>query len=202
MQLLEVRDVSAAYPDGVEVLHKINISVREGEMVTLIGANGAGKTTTLRAIMGLVRSSGSVKFMGQDILGRETPDIARIGISMVPEGRGVFPGLSVYDNLRVATTPWFGRGQSMTDDLDRVYALFPILAERRKQLGWSLSGGQQQMLAIGRAIMARLARCDDDGNAHGEAVDDRLGTATSARTWSFSQTIRPTPSVSLPRTTS
>lgn len=155
MQLLEVRDVSAAYPDGVEVLHKVDISVRQGEMVTLIGANGAGKTTTLRAIMGLVRASGSVKFAGQDILGRETPDIARLGISMVPEGRGVFPGLSVYDNLRVATTPWFGRGKSMADDLDRVFSLFPILAERRKQLGWSLSGGQQQMLAIGRAIMAR-----------------------------------------------
>lgn len=155
MQLLEVQDVSAAYPDGVEVLHKINIAVRQGEMVTLIGANGAGKTTTLRAIMGLVRGKGSVKYAGQDILGRDTPDIARLGISMVPEGRGVFPGLSVYDNLRVATTPWLRRGESMTDDLDRVFALFPILAERRKQLGWSLSGGQQQMLAIGRAIMAR-----------------------------------------------
>lgn len=74
---------------------------------------------------------------------------------MVPEGRGVFPGLSVYDNLRVATTPWAGRGQKLDDDLDRVFGLFPILAERRNQLGWALSGGQQQMLAIGRAIMAR-----------------------------------------------
>ena len=155
MQLLEVQGVSAAYPDGVEVLHNISVSVRQGEMVTLIGANGAGKTTTLRAIMGLVRGRGSIKFAGEEILGRETPDIARLGISMVPEGRGVFPGLSVYDNLRVATTPWYGRGQSMTEDLERVFALFPILAERRNQLGWSLSGGQQQMLAIGRAIMAR-----------------------------------------------
>ena len=155
MQLLEVQDLSAAYPDGVEVLHNINLSVGEGEIVTLIGANGAGKTTTLRAIMGLVRGRGAVKFMGQNVLGRETPDIARLGVSMVPEGRGVFPGLSVYDNLRVATTPWFRRGMSMTDDLERVYGLFPILAERRNQLGWSLSGGQQQMLAIGRAMMAR-----------------------------------------------
>ena len=155
MQLLEVRNVSAAYPDGVEVLHDISLAVGEGQMVTLIGANGAGKTTTLRAIMGLVRGRGSVTFMGQDIFGRETPDIARLGISMVPEGRGVFPGLSVYDNLRVATTPWFRRGMSMAEDLERVYALFPILAERRNQLGWSLSGGQQQMLAIGRAMMAR-----------------------------------------------
>ena len=155
MLLLEVQNVSAAYADGVEVLHDISLTVREGEMVTLIGANGAGKTTTLRAIMGLLRGRGTVKFKGENILGRETPDIARLGLSMVPEGRGVFPGLSVYDNLRIATTPWYGRGKSMANDLDRVYALFPILAERRTQLGWSLSGGQQQMLAIGRAIMAR-----------------------------------------------
>jgi branched-chain amino acid transport system ATP-binding protein len=155
MLLLEVRDVTAAYADGVEVLHSISLSVSQGEMVTLIGANGAGKTSTLRAIMGQVRGKGSITFEGKEILGRETPDIARLGISMVPEGRGVFPGLSVYDNLRVATTPWFGRRQSMAKDLDRVFALFPILAERRTQLGWSLSGGQQQMLALGRAIMAR-----------------------------------------------
>jgi len=155
MLLLEVRNLSAAYPDGVEVLHNINLAVPRGAMVTLIGANGAGKSTTLRAITGLLRSRGSVVFDGQDISGLGTPDIARLGISMVPEGRGVFPGLSVYDNLRVATTPWYGRGQSMDQDLDRVFSLFPILAERRNQLGWALSGGQQQMLAIGRAIMAR-----------------------------------------------
>lgn len=155
MPLLEIKSVRAAYADGVEVLHNVDIVVNEGEMVTLIGANGAGKTTTLRAIMGLVRARGSIKFQGQEILGRETPEIAKLGISMVPEGRGVFPGLSVYDNLRVATTPWMTRGQSAESDLERVFELFPILAERRKQLGWSLSGGQQQMLAIGRAIMAR-----------------------------------------------
>ncbi|RJF69390.1 ABC transporter ATP-binding protein [Rhodopseudomonas palustris] len=155
MPLLEVNSVSASYADGVEVLHGIDLAVNQGEMVTLIGANGAGKTTTLRAIMGLLRAQGSIKFDGVEILGRETPEIAKLGISMVPEGRGVFPGLSVYDNLRVATTPWIRRGQSAAEDLDRVFELFPILAERRKQLGWSLSGGQQQMLAIGRAIMAR-----------------------------------------------
>jgi len=155
MLLLEVRNLSAAYPDGVEVLHNINLCVPQGEMVTLIGANGAGKSTTLRAIMGAMRVSGSVLLEGRDISGISTPEIARMGISMVPEGRGVFPGLSVYDNLRVATTPWAGRGQKLDDDLDRVFGLFPILAERRNQLGWALSGGQQQMLAIGRAIMAR-----------------------------------------------
>lgn len=155
MLLLEVRNLSAAYPDGVEVLHKINLCVPQGEMVTLIGANGAGKSTTLRAIMGAMRARGSVLLEGRDISGIATPEIARMGVSMVPEGRGVFPGLSVYDNLRVATTPWAGRGQKLDDDLDRVFGLFPILAERRNQLGWALSGGQQQMLAIGRAIMAR-----------------------------------------------
>ncbi|WP_271608674.1 ABC transporter ATP-binding protein [Bradyrhizobium sp. CCBAU 21359] len=153
--MLEVRNLSAAYQDGVEVLHNIDLAVPEGAMVTLIGANGAGKTTTLRAIMKLMRSRGSIVFRGEEISRRETPEIAQLGISMVPEGRGVFPGLSVYDNLRVAATPWLSRGQSIDGDLDRVFSLFPILAERRKQLGWALSGGQQQMLAIGRAIMAR-----------------------------------------------
>lgn len=155
MLLLEVRNLSAAYPDGVEVLHNINLCVPQGKMVTLIGANGAGKSTALRAIMGAMRARGSVLFEGYDISGTSTPEIARMGISMVPEGRGVFPGLSVYDNLRVATTPWVGRGEKLDVDLDRVFSLFPILAERRNQLGWALSGGQQQMLAIGRAIMAR-----------------------------------------------
>ncbi len=155
MLLLEVRNLSAAYPDGVEVLHNISLSVPQGKMVTLIGANGAGKSTTLRAIMGAMRARGSVLFEGCDISGIATPEIARMGISMVPEGRGVFPGLSVYDNLRVATTPRGGHVGKLDDDLDRVFELFPILAERRNQLGWALSGGQQQMLAIGRAIMAR-----------------------------------------------
>lgn len=155
MLLLEVRNLSAAYPDGVEVLHNISLSVPQGKMVTLIGANGAGKSTTLRAIMGAMRARGSVLFEGRDISGIVTPEIARMGISMVPEGRGVFPGLSVYDNLRVATTPRGRNIGKLDDDLDRVFELFPILAERRNQLGWALSGGQQQMLAIGRAIMAR-----------------------------------------------
>lgn len=155
MLLLEVSNLSAAYPDGVEVLHNINLCVPQGKMVTLIGANGAGKSTTLRAIMGAMRARGSILLEGRDTSGIATPEIARMGVSMVPEGRGVFPGLSVYDNLRVATTPWAGNGHKLDDDLDRVFSLFPILAERRNQLGWALSGGQQQMLAIGRAIMAR-----------------------------------------------
>jgi branched-chain amino acid transport system ATP-binding protein len=156
MPLLELSNLHAAYGDGVEVLHGIDLTVEEGELVTLIGANGAGKTTTLRTIMGLLRSrSGSVRFKGEDISTLATPEIARRGISLVPEGRGVFPGLSVYDNLRIAATTWLRPGGSIERELELVYGLFPILAERRNQAGWSLSGGQQQMLAIGRALVAR-----------------------------------------------
>lgn len=156
MPLLEIDNLHAAYGDGVEVLHGISLTVEKGEFVTLIGANGAGKTTTLRSIVGLLRAtSGSIVFEGRNIGGVATPEIARLGISLVPEGRGVFPGLTVYENLRIAATPWLTRGQSMDRDLKQVYELFPVLAERRNQIGWSLSGGQQQMLAIGRALLAR-----------------------------------------------
>ena len=156
MPLLEITNLCAAYGDGVEVLHGIDLTVEKGEFVTLIGANGAGKTTTLRAIMGLLRAkSGSLRFDNKDILGLLTPEVARLGISLVPEGRGVFPGLTVYDNLRIAATPWLRVGQSINQELEMVYSLFPILAERRNQFGWSLSGGQQQMMAIGRALVAR-----------------------------------------------
>ena len=156
MALLELDGLRAAYGDVVEVLHGVSLTVDTGELVTLIGANGAGKTTTLRAIMGLARTrAGRITFLGEDIVGRDTPDIALRGLSMVPEGRGVFPGLSVHDNLRVAATPWMRRGLSIARDLELVFDLFPVLAERRKQLAWSLSGGQQQMLAIGRALVAR-----------------------------------------------
>ncbi len=156
MPLLEITNLCAAYGDGVEVLHGIDLAVEKGEFVTLIGANGAGKTTTLRAIMGLLRAkSGSLRFDNKDILGLLTPEVARLGISLVPEGRGVFPGLTVYENLRIAATPWLRVGQSINRELEMVYSLFPILAERRNQFGWSLSGGQQQMMAIGRALVAR-----------------------------------------------
>jgi branched-chain amino acid transport system ATP-binding protein len=156
MPLLEVRNLHAAYEDGVEVLHGIDLTVDSGEFVTLIGANGAGKTTTLRAIMGLLRPcAGSIRLDGQEIAGMPTAEIARLGISLAPEGRGVFPGLTVYENLRVAATRWVSASNKIDDDLQRVYQLFPILKERRSQYGWSLSGGQQQMLAIGRALIAR-----------------------------------------------
>jgi branched-chain amino acid transport system ATP-binding protein len=156
MPLLEVRDLHAAYEDGVEVLHGIDLTVEAGEFVTLIGANGAGKTTTLRAITGLLRSrSGSIRLDGKDIVGLPTAEIARLGIALAPEGRGIFPGLTVYENLRVAATRWISAGKGFDQDLKKIYDLFPILEQRRAQFGWSLSGGQQQMLAIGRALMAR-----------------------------------------------
>ena len=158
--LLEADGLRCGYADGIEVLHGIDLAVAEGELVTLIGANGAGKTTALKAIMGLVRATaGSVRLAGRDITGRATPDIAAAGIALVPEGRGVFPGLSVTDNLRVAATPWLRRNagsrQALAAEMERVFRLFPILAERRRQYAWSLSGGQQQMLAIGRALVSR-----------------------------------------------
>jgi branched-chain amino acid transport system ATP-binding protein len=156
MPLLEIEDFHAGYGDGVEVLHGLSLSVEKGEFVTMIGANGAGKTTTLRSIMALVpRRSGSIRFRDNEISGLATADIARLGISLVPEGRGIFPGLTVYENLRIAATPWLRPGKSAERELDQVYSLFPVLAERRRQFGWSLSGGQQQMLAIGRALLAR-----------------------------------------------
>lgn len=156
MPLLELEDLRAGYGDTADVLHSISLTVEPGELVTLIGSNGAGKSTTLKAITGLVKSrAGKIVFLGKEITGWATPDIACLGLSMVPEGRGVFPGLSVYDNLRIAATTWLKRGMNIDRELDLVFGLFPVLAERRQQLGWSLSGGQQQMLAIGRALVAR-----------------------------------------------
>src|SRR5882757_8339237 len=156
MPLLEVRDLNAAYEDGVEVLHGVNMTVEVGEFVTLIGANGAGKTTALRSIMGLLRPVGGSIFLdGKDIVGLPTAEIARLGIALAPEGRGIFAGLTVYENLRVAATRWISGGNSFDQELKKIYDLFPILEERHAQFGWSLSGGQQQMLAIGRALMAR-----------------------------------------------
>jgi branched-chain amino acid transport system ATP-binding protein len=155
--LLDLAELRCGYRDGIEVLHGIDLTVGDGELVTLIGANGAGKSTTLRAIMGLVPATGRRAFAGASLRGLATPDIAAAGIALVPEGRGVFPGLSVIDNLRIAGTTW--RRTATRGDLsaaiDQVTALFPVLAERRRQPAWSLSGGQQQMLAIGRALVAR-----------------------------------------------
>ena len=153
--MLEVADLHVAYGPSA-VLHGISFTVASGEIVALVGANGAGKTTTLRTISGLLRPRrGTIRFEGANVMGVAVETIARRGLAHCPEGRRIFPGLTVAENLRVGTA---GRPRGADDpaaDLDLVYTLFPRLAERRRQGGWSLSGGEQQMLAIGRALMGR-----------------------------------------------
>ncbi len=153
--MLEVRDLQVRY-GGITALHGMSFRVERGEIVTLIGANGAGKTTALLALSGLLPiSAGSIHFDGQPLAGLSPEAIVRRGITQSPEGRRVFAGMTVQDNLEVGATPWRRRGLSIADDLDRVFTLFPRLAERRTQLAWSMSGGEQQMLAVGRALMGR-----------------------------------------------
>ncbi len=152
--LLELEGVVATY-GAVQALRGISLAVQPGEIVALLGANGAGKSTTLRLISGLVRAkSGSVRFAGGDISRTAPERIAKLGIQHVPEGRHVFPGLSVRDNLRLGGTGQrHGRGEIATD-LRRMYDLFPVLEKFETSMGWTLSGGQQQMLAIARGLMA------------------------------------------------
>jgi len=152
--MLELRDVSSGY-GAIEALRGINLSVGQGEVVSLIGANGAGKSTTLRNITGLVpTTSGDVVFEGVRLNGIPTHQIVGMGISMVPEGRQIFANLSVAENLDLGAYLQKNKIENARQ-LELVFALFPRLEERRKQLGGTLSGGEQQMLAIGRALMAR-----------------------------------------------
>jgi branched-chain amino acid transport system ATP-binding protein len=153
MPLLELTDVVVRY-GKIEALRGISVTVNQGEIVTLIGANGAGKTTTLKTISGLRPvSRGTVKFDGHDIAGIPAHRLVQMGICQAPEGRGIFPGMTVAENLDMGA---YGRkGAPAASEFDRVYTLFPRLAERRKQSGGTLSGGEQQMLSIGRALMAR-----------------------------------------------
>jgi branched-chain amino acid transport system ATP-binding protein len=151
--LLELEDVHVHY-GKVEALKGVSVSVAEGEIVTLIGANGAGKTTTLKTISGVRPvTSGRIRFDGQDITGRPACELVEQGVSQAPEGRGIFPGMSVFENLEMGA--YARRNKDSATDLERVYELFPRLLERRAQPGGTLSGGEQQMLAIGRALMAR-----------------------------------------------
>lgn len=153
--MLELRNVTVAY-DRVVALHGLSLKVDEGEIVALVGANGAGKTTTLSAISGLLRpTNGEIVFSGRPLTRLQVESIVALGIAHCPEGRRVFPGLTVHENLMAGTASWRRVGQSIEAELERVYVLFPRLRERRRQLSWSLSGGEQQMLAIGRALMAR-----------------------------------------------
>jgi branched-chain amino acid transport system ATP-binding protein len=152
--LLEIKDLHAGY-GAVRALQGLSIGVPEGSIVTLLGANGAGKTTTLKVISGLVRSSrGDVLFRGQSLSGLTTEQIVRRGIVQVPEGRRIFPDLTVAENLKVGAYTRSDRSAVETD-IESIVALFPKLRERWRQLGGFLSGGEQQMLAVGRALMAR-----------------------------------------------
>jgi branched-chain amino acid transport system ATP-binding protein len=155
--LLRVEGLSAAY-GPVRVLHDVSFSLAEGESISVLGANGAGKTTLLRAISGLmVRREGSVLFAGQEIAARRPDEIVRLGVSQVPEGRRLFFPLTVLENLEAGALPLRagGRAAEVKDALAMVFELFPRLAERRTQVSGTLSGGEQQMLAIARALMSR-----------------------------------------------
>lgn len=150
--MLKISDLKVNY-GGIEAVKGISFSVPEKSIVTLIGANGAGKSTTLRAISGLIKpGSGKIEFLGDDITGKDAAAIVSKGITMVPEGRRIFPDLTVLENLRIGA---YLRKDDLTDDLKWVYELFPRLKERSWQLGGTLSGGEQQMLAVGRALMSR-----------------------------------------------
>jgi branched-chain amino acid transport system ATP-binding protein len=152
---LEINDIHVFY-GKIEAIKGISVVVNQGEIVTLIGANGAGKTTTLKTISGLRKvTSGSIVFDGQDISNLSAHERVEMGISQVPEGRGIFPGMTVLENLEMGKYFRKNRAAEMNEDLDRVYTLFPRLKERISQAGGTLSGGEQQMLAIGRALMAR-----------------------------------------------
>ena len=143
-----------AYYGPIEALHGISLEIGPHEMVALIGSNGAGKTTLLSAISGLIDIKGKIEYNNIDISHFKPKAIVNTGILHVPEGRHVFPGLTVRQNLEVGTVAWRGlRPANVTEDLERVFSLFPRLKEREKQLAWSLSGGEQQMLAVGRALM-------------------------------------------------
>jgi branched-chain amino acid transport system ATP-binding protein len=151
--MLEVRGIAAGYT-GNNVLEHLSVTVTDGEIVTVIGANGAGKTTLLRTISGLLRPrSGSVALDGADLTTMSPAQIVAAGIAHVPEGRKIFPGLSVFENLQMGAYLVRDAAQ-VKRSLDGILELFPILAERRAQVGTSLSGGEQQMLAIGRALMS------------------------------------------------
>jgi branched-chain amino acid transport system ATP-binding protein len=151
LSLLELRDVEARYGD-IRALHGVSLTVAEGDFVALLGANGAGKTTTLRAISGTVKTSGDVLLDGSKLFHRSPEGMARRGIAHVPEGRGTFATLSVLDNLRLGA--WV-RGNAAPRELAHVFEFFPRLYERRMQQAGLLSGGEQQMLALGRAMMAK-----------------------------------------------
>lgn len=149
--MLTIKDLRVNY-GGIEAVKGISFEVPEKSIVTLIGANGAGKSTTLRSITGLVKASGgSIQFDGAELLGMDTPDIVAKGITLVPEGRRVFPDMTVIENIKIGA---YLRSDTLDEDINWVYDLFPRLKERSWQLAGTLSGGEQQMLAVARALMS------------------------------------------------
>jgi branched-chain amino acid transport system ATP-binding protein len=151
MPLLELTDVFARY-GPIRALHGVSLKVDEGEVVAVLGANGAGKTTTLRSISGMTRTSGEITFDGRRIARKSTESVARLGIAHVPEGRGLFPELTVWENLRMGAV---GRRGEFGEAAERVVGYFPWIERRRDQAAATLSGGEQQMLALGRALVGR-----------------------------------------------
>jgi len=151
--LLEAENLEAQY-GATKVLHGLGFTVEAGGITAILGANGAGKTTTLRAVCGMVKTAGSVRFEGQRIDGKATEEIVRLGIAHTPEGRGTFMDLTVQENLRLGAYVRSDRG-AITRDFERVYQYFPVLGQRQGQQAGTLSGGEQQMLAVARALMSR-----------------------------------------------
>ena len=152
--ILEITDLHVSY-GGIQALKGVSLSVPEGQIVTLIGANGAGKSTTLRTVAGLIKpNAGDVKFMGQSIAGKNPREIVQMGVTLVPEGRRVFPDMTVRENLLIGAYLRADK-EGVNQDVEHVYSLFPRLKERHWQLAGTLSGGEQQMLAVGRALMSK-----------------------------------------------
>jgi len=151
--LLSVRELEARYGD-TRVLRGVSFEVAEGGITTILGANGAGKTTTLRAVCGMVKTAGEITLAGKRIEGRATESVVRLGVAHVPEGRGTFVQLTVEENLRLGAYARHAAGH-LGSDMDRVCGYFPVLAERRRQIAGTLSGGEQQMLAVARALMLK-----------------------------------------------
>jgi branched-chain amino acid transport system ATP-binding protein len=154
MSMLSLSDVHISY-GGIKAVKGISLEVREGELVTLIGANGAGKTTTLKAITGLLKPAGGrIDYLGKSIVGKPSYEIARAGLALVPEGRGIFSGLTIEENLAMGAYTRHDKAD-IAHDIEHKFSLFPRLKERARQTAGTLSGGEQQMLAISRALMAR-----------------------------------------------
>ncbi len=179
--MLEIKDLHAYY-GSIEALKGIELSVGDDEIVCMIGSNGAGKTTLLKSVSQMIQTSGSIKYNDTELVGMKPRKIVSAGIIHVPEGRHVFPGLTVAENLEMGTVAWAGAvrvpggKKAYEKELEMVVSLFPRLGERMKQLSWSLSGGEQQMLAIGRALMSRpkLLLLDEPSMGLAPVVVDEL----------------------------